>query len=41
LLAHGAEVNTQDKKGNTPFHWAEIDGAKDMAELLRQHGGHE
>jgi ankyrin repeat protein len=41
LLANGAEVNAKDSNGWTPLHYATSLGAKDMAELLRQHGGQE
>jgi uncharacterized protein len=41
LLAHGAEVNAMDKDGETPLGRAEHYSYKDVAELLRQHGGHE
>lgn len=40
LLANGANVNTADKKG-TPLAWAIHTGHPDIANLLRQHGGHE
>jgi ankyrin repeat protein len=26
--------------GVTPLHWAVVKGHQDVAELLRQHGGH-
>ncbi|MGA2632301.1 MAG: ankyrin repeat domain-containing protein, partial [Terriglobia bacterium] len=41
LLANGADVNAKDNQGETPLHWAVVNGNKDFAELLRQHGGHE
>ncbi|HUB66694.1 MAG TPA: ankyrin repeat domain-containing protein [Candidatus Methylacidiphilales bacterium] len=41
LLAHGADVNARDNKGFTPLHEMVIDGKWTVAELLRQHGGHE
>jgi ankyrin repeat protein len=39
LLAHGADVNAKDNGGKTPLKWAEDDGHKELAEMLRQHGG--
>lgn len=41
LLAKGADVNPRNNQGQTPFYIAARDGEKDVAELLRQHGGHE
>lgn len=41
LLAKGAEVNAKDNKGVTPLHEAMIEGRNEVAELLRQYGGHE
>jgi ankyrin repeat protein len=42
LLASKADVNAKDKKhGWTPVRWATAGGHKDLAELLRQNGGHE
>jgi ankyrin repeat protein len=40
LLAQGADVNAADKRG-TPVAWAMRTGHADIADLLRQHGGHE
>ena len=40
LLAHGADVNLGDNKG-TPLAWALHTKHTDIANLLRQHGGHE
>ena len=40
LLANGADVNAADRKG-TPLAWAIHTGHPDIANLLRQHGGHE
>jgi ankyrin repeat protein len=40
LLANGADVNAADKMG-TPLAWAIHAGHPDIANLLRQHGGHE
>jgi ankyrin repeat protein len=33
-------VFSKGKDGRTPLHWAAIKGHKDVAKLLRQHGGH-
>jgi len=41
LLASKAEVNAKDSNGRTPLHKAVAWRHKDVAELLRQHGGHE
>jgi ankyrin repeat protein len=41
LLANGAEINARPSGGWTPLRWAAAYGRKDVAELLRQHGGHE
>jgi ankyrin repeat protein len=40
LLANKADVNAKDDKGHTPLGMA-VKKYKDLAELLRQHGGHE
>jgi ankyrin repeat protein len=40
LLAHGADVNAVDNKGKTPLGYAKRVN-KRLADLLRQHGGHE
>lgn len=39
LLAYRADVNATDDHGHTPLFWA--GQHPDVAELLRQHGGHE
>jgi cytohesin len=41
LLANKADVNAKDNDSHTPLNWAVHKGYKDVAELLRQHGGHE
>ena len=41
LLASKAEVNAKDITGATPFHAAAALKHEDVAELLRQHGGHD
>jgi uncharacterized protein len=40
LLANGADVNVADKDGCTPLSVANTN-SKDIADLFRQHGGHE
>ncbi len=39
FLAHGANVNVEDRDGNTPLMQAVCHGNKDLVELLVQHGG--
>jgi len=41
LLTWKAEVNAKAINGMTPLQMALIKGHKDVAELLRQHGGYE
>jgi ankyrin repeat protein len=41
LLANKAEVNAKANDGDTPWHYAVFNGHKDIAELLRQRGGHD
>jgi ankyrin repeat protein len=41
LLANGANVDALSNNGVTPLHWAVAKGRKDVAELLREHGGHD
>ena len=41
LLAHKADVNAKDDTGNTPLQLATMMDRKDVADLLRQHGGKE
>src|ERR1035437_9720990 len=41
LLDNKADVNAKDKEGMTPLHLAVENRHNDVAELLRQHGGHE
>jgi len=40
-MADKADVNAKDNEGMTPLRWAATNGHADVAELLRQHGGHE
>jgi ankyrin repeat protein len=39
LLAYTAEVNAKDNLGQTPLRRAELKNHKEIAELLREHGG--
>jgi ankyrin repeat protein len=39
LLANNAMVNEKDNLGRTPSYYAAFYDHKDVAELLRQHGG--
>jgi len=41
LLANQAEINAKDSNGVTPLHFAVDKRHEDVAELLRQHDGHE
>jgi ankyrin repeat protein len=41
LLSKGADINAKANDGVTPLQEAEIKGHKDVADILRQHGGHE
>jgi len=41
LLAHQADVNAKDDDGSTPLHLAVATDRNGVAELRRQHGGHE
>jgi len=40
LIEEGADVNVTSETEVTPLHWAADGGHKDVAELLRRHGGH-
>jgi ankyrin repeat protein len=39
LLAKGVDVNSRDSENKTPLFWAEKYGHREVAALLRQHGG--
>jgi len=39
LLAKGVEINARDRQGNTALRIAVVNGAKDLAEYLKAHGG--
>jgi ankyrin repeat protein len=41
LLAYGAKANAKDGNGSTPLQLALKGNYLEVAELLRQHGGHE
>jgi uncharacterized protein len=41
LLANKADVNAKSDNGQTPTYLAKTNDHKDVADLLRQHGGHE
>jgi ankyrin repeat protein len=41
LLANKAQVNAMDNYRYTPLHFAAQFRRKDVADLLRQRGGHE
>ncbi len=41
LVTKGADINATDQHGNTPLRLAVQSGHLAVAELLRQHGGHE
>ena len=38
-LADGADVNTKTNLGGTPLNEAAVNGHKEIADLLRKHGG--
>ena len=39
ILAAGADLHAKANDGATPLPWAVFNNHKDVAELLRQHGG--
>jgi cytohesin len=39
LIVKGADVNAKDVEGQTPLDWAEEEKHKEIASLLRKHGG--
>jgi hypothetical protein len=39
--SHGAEVNAKDNAGKTALYYAVQQDFREIAELLRQHGGRE
>jgi ankyrin repeat protein len=41
LIANGADVNAKNDDGETPLYVATVYGKKEVADLLRKHGGQE
>ena len=41
LLAAGADSHAEDRRGRTPIEWAEEQGQKETAQLLRLHSAEE
>ena len=39
LIVKNADVNAKDVEGQTPLDWAEEEKQKQIADLLRKHGG--
>jgi len=39
LIVKNADVNAKDVEGQTPLDWAEEEKYKEIADLLRKHGG--
>ena len=39
LISKKADINARDNKGKTPLDWAATWGLKEIADLLRKHGG--
>jgi ankyrin repeat protein len=39
LIVKNADVNAKDVEGQTPLDWAEEEKHKEIADLLRKHGG--
>lgn len=39
LIAHGADINARDNAGRTPIDQMLQNGRRDLAEVLRRHGG--
>ena len=39
FIKHGADINAQTNEGRTPVDQMLQNGRKDLAEVLRQHGG--
>ena len=39
LITKSADVNIKDVDGETPLDWAESEEHKELADLLRKHGG--
>ena len=39
LIGKGLDVNAKDEDGDTPLDWANRNGNRRTADLLRKHGG--
>ena len=39
LIGKGLDVNAKDEDGDTPLDWANGNGNRRTADLLRKHGG--
>ncbi|MDB4530926.1 ankyrin repeat domain-containing protein [bacterium] len=39
LIGKGLDVNAKDEDGDTPLDWANGNGNRRIADLLRKHGG--
>jgi ankyrin repeat protein len=39
LIAKNADINAKDEDGRTALDWAVSGGKKEIADLLRKHGG--
>jgi ankyrin repeat protein len=39
LIAHGADINARDNAGRNPIDQMLQNGRRDLAEVLRRHGG--
>src|SRR5690349_12015289 len=38
LLSYNAQVNVRNECGNTPLHWASLNGHKDVVQVMVEHG---
>jgi ankyrin repeat protein len=39
LIGKGLDVNAKDEDGDTPLDWANGNGNRRIADLIRKHGG--